>query len=78
MRDTVELLEAIGRDATLRRASPEVLARTLEAANASPGLRQLAAYGDGTTLKNELGLVDRYVEHQTQTGAHEDGDSLFN
>ena len=76
MRDTVELLEAIGRDATLRRASPEVLARALKATDASPGLLELVANGDGTALTNELGLVDRYVEHQSQTGAHEE--SLLN
>ena len=76
MRDTVELLEAIGRDANLRRASPEVLARALEATNASPGLLELVAHGDGSILKDELGLVDRYVEHRTQTGAYED--SLLN
>ncbi|APG05058.1 hypothetical protein BJI69_14910 [Luteibacter rhizovicinus DSM 16549] len=71
MRDTVDLLEAIGRDANLRRASPEVLARVLEATHASPGLLELVANGDSTGLKNELGLVDRYVEHMSQTGAHE-------
>jgi len=76
MRDTVELLEAIGRDATLRRASPEVLARALKATDASPGLLELVANGDGTALTNELGLVDRYVEHMSQTGAHEE--SLLN
>jgi hypothetical protein len=43
MRDTVELLEAIGRDATLRRASPEVLTRALEANHASPGILELVA-----------------------------------
>ncbi|WP_213948054.1 hypothetical protein [Luteibacter sp. dw_328] len=76
MRDTVELLEAIGRDATLRRASPEVLSRLLETTHASPGLRELVAHGDSTMLANELGLVERYVEHMVQTGAHED--SLLN
>jgi hypothetical protein len=78
MRDTVELLEAIGRDATLRRASPEVLARALETTHASPGLLQLVAYGDGSILQDELGLVDRYVEHMVQTGAHEDEGALLN
>jgi hypothetical protein len=76
MRDSVELLEAIGRDANLRRASPEVLARTLEATHASPGLIALVAHGDSSALASELGLVDRYTEHQSQTGAYED--SLLN
>jgi hypothetical protein len=71
MRDTVELLEAIGRDATLRRASPEALAQALEANNASTGLRELVASGDSTGLTKELGLKQMHVEHQTQTGGHE-------
>lgn len=78
MRDTVELLESIGRDASLRRASPEVLARALEATQASPGLLELVAHGHSATLAGELGLVDRYVEHVSQTGAVGDEDTLLN
>ncbi len=75
MRDTVELLEAIGRDAKLRHASPEALGQALEAADASAGLRELVANGDGTTLTKELGLEHMHVEHRSQTGGHEgDGD----
>lgn len=74
MRDTVELLEAIGRDAKLRHASPEELAKALEAANASAGVRELAANGDGTTLTKELGLVQMHVEHMSQTAGHEGHD----
>lgn len=73
MRDTVELLEAIGRDATLRRASAEALTQALEANDASAGLRELVASGDNTGLTEELGLKHMHVEHQTQTGGH-DGD----
>jgi len=71
MRDTVELLEAIGRDASLRHASPEELAKALEAADASTGLRELASNGDATELTKELGLQKMHVEHQSQTGGHE-------
>jgi hypothetical protein len=71
MRDTVELLEAIGRDAALRRASPEALAQVLEASEASEGLRELVANGDSTGLTKELGLKQMHVEHMTQTGGHE-------
>jgi hypothetical protein len=71
MRDTVELLEAIGRDAKLRHASPEELARALETADASAGLRELAASGDSKTITEELGLQQMHVEHQSQTGGHE-------
>lgn len=74
MRDTVELLEAIGRDASLRRASPEELARALEADGASPGLLDMAAHGDSTALTVELGLKHMHVEHQSQTGGHEEVD----
>jgi hypothetical protein len=71
MRDTVELLEAIGRDAKLRRASAEELAQALETADASAGLRALVTDGDSTALTEELGLVHMHVEHRTQTGGHE-------
>ena len=71
MRDTVELLEAIGRDAKLRHASSQELVQALEAADASAGLRELAANGDSTTLTKELGLVQMHVEHRSQTGGHE-------
>ncbi|NII54593.1 hypothetical protein [Luteibacter sp. SG786] len=74
MRDTVELLEAIGRDASLRRASPEELARALEADGASPGLLDMAAHGDSAALTAELGLKHMHVEHQSQTGGHEGED----
>lgn len=71
MRDTVELLEAIGRDAALRRATPEALAQVLEANDASAGLRELVATGDKATLTEELGFVQMHVEHVSQTGGHE-------
>ncbi|MGF6495600.1 hypothetical protein ABIE56_003799 [Luteibacter sp. 621] len=75
MRDTVELLEAIGRDASLRRATPEALKRALDEAGASPALHALAIDGDTTAITEELGLVQMHVEHMTQTGGHEgDGD----
>jgi len=74
MRDTVELLEAIGRDASLRRASPEELARALEADGASPALLEMAVHGDSAALTAELGLKHMHVEHQSQTGGHEEVD----
>lgn len=71
MRDTVELLEAIGRDAKLRHASSQELVQALEAADASAGLRELAANGDATTLTKELGITQLHGEHHSQTGGHE-------
>jgi hypothetical protein len=74
MRDTIDLLEAIGADARLRHASPAELALALEAAGASAGLRELAATGDATALTRELGLLQMQVEHSSQTGGHEGDD----
>lgn len=71
MNDTIKLLEAIGKDATLRHASPEELAAALKDAEASDGLREYAATGDGAALTTELGLVKMHGEHSSQTGAHE-------
>ena len=71
MHDTVDLLEAIGRNPNLRHASPEELAKALEAAGASEGLLELVATGDSAALAKELGLVQMHVEHHSQTGGHE-------
>ncbi|WP_036138964.1 hypothetical protein [Luteibacter sp. 9135] len=81
MRDTIELLETFGRDATLRYATADEMARTLTATGASAGLHELLAKGDGGAMKRELGLGGDgwgwQVEHQSQTGAHEDEDDLL-
>lgn len=50
MTDTLELLETIGRDASLRHASAEALGRVLDEARASEGLRAAVASGDGSKL----------------------------
>ena len=55
MSDTIELLEAIGQDASLRFAPSEELVRALEDASASEALRTAAATGDRGTLTEELG-----------------------
>lgn len=56
MTDTIELLEAIGRDASLRHASGENLAQALTGLQASQELKQAAASGDSGHLASELGL----------------------
>lgn len=71
MSDTVELLEALGRDSTLRNASPEELVKALEAAGASAGLREFAASGNATALTEELGIEQVHVEHMSLTGGCE-------
>jgi hypothetical protein len=55
MRDTIEMLEAIGSDASLRHASPSELAHILARAHASPALASAVASGDSSMLFAELG-----------------------
>jgi hypothetical protein len=55
MSNTIELLERIGQDASLRHASSENLAQALNALNASEGLKAVAASGDKSRLGEELG-----------------------
>ena len=55
MGNTIELLEAIGRDASLRHASGEALSRALNGLQASEALKQAAASGDDGHLARELG-----------------------
>lgn len=74
MSDTIELLEAIGSDASLRHASSEELTRVLEVASASKGLLQMVESGSCALLTQELGLIQMHTEHATQTGAHEGED----
>ena len=56
MTDTIELLETIGKDASLRNASGEHLAQVLEGANASDALKQAVVSGDHTYLAREPGF----------------------
>jgi len=55
MSNTIELLERIGQDASLRHASQESLVQALSALDASEGLKVAAASGDKTRLGDELG-----------------------
>ena len=59
--DTIEVLEAIGRDASLRHASPQELAAFLEQANASEGLTKAIASGDTVKLCSELGMKRMFI-----------------
>lgn len=56
MTDTIELLEVIGGDASLRYAQADELKGVLEQAQASAGLSMAVALGDGAPLRHELGL----------------------
>lgn len=63
MTNTIELLESIGSDASLRHASAEDLERTLETMHASDALRRAVTTGEPQHLKIELGHKERPVNH---------------
>ena len=65
---TIQLLEAIGRDAWLYHASPEGLLQALIDANASHGMQHAASTGDASHLRSELGSpVANHNINQTPT-----------
>lgn len=70
MQDTIELLEAIGRDASLRHASSEELANIL--AQAPAALREAAATGDGVKLAQQLGKQPAEPPQATQAPFREE------
>jgi len=74
MRDTIELLEAIGRDAALRDASAEELAELLAKAGATEALVKAAALGDSSHLDGEFGRITMHTTQISQTPCHEDDD----
>lgn len=55
MSNTIELLNNIGSDASLRHASSEELVMALSGMHASEGLKQTAMSGDKSYLAAELG-----------------------
>lgn len=71
MSKTIELLELIGQDASLRHASKEDLAQALDALNASEGLKVAAASGDKSRLEEELGNKRPPVRVNHNTGGCE-------
>ncbi|HET8554209.1 MAG TPA: hypothetical protein VFL78_05220 [Rhodanobacteraceae bacterium] len=75
MSNTIELLETIGSDASLRHASGDDLARTLAGMQATEGLQQAAAIGDSSLLEKELGRRNMsVVKSPTQSGYEDDND----
>ncbi len=75
MSNTIELLEAIGRDASLRHASGESLSQILTGLQASEALKQAAISGDDSHLTKELGHRDiKNPNHVTNAAGsgHED------
>jgi len=55
MTDTLELLETIGKDASLRHASGEEMAQALVRLGASEAFTRAAVSGDSSHLKQDLG-----------------------
>ncbi|MEW9624157.1 hypothetical protein [Rhodanobacter geophilus] len=74
MADTIELLEAIGSDASLRYAQADQLEAALEQAQASAELTAAAARGDGTPLRKELKFQQATQVQQTHAPGHEGDD----
>jgi hypothetical protein len=72
MSDTIELLDIIGRDASLRHASVEDLATMLEQAQASQSLTAAAKDGDRSLLLAELGQKQNVPVQTTQSPSHEE------
>lgn len=77
MANTIELLEAIGQDASLRHASAEALALALTGLHASDALKQAAISGDDSHLVRELGHRDVKAPNHVNnnvSGGHDDHD----
>ncbi|MET0936787.1 MAG: hypothetical protein ABWX83_12385 [Luteibacter sp.] len=72
MRDTIDMLEAIGSDASLRHASAEALTRVLEEARASEGLAAAVTSGTSTALLAELGHKPMYSPQVSQVPGHDE------
>ncbi len=70
MSDSIDLLDTIGKDASLRYASHDELAEALQSAGASDALKK-AASGDRSALSAELGSKPAQVP-QTQIPGHEE------
>jgi hypothetical protein len=67
MLDTIEMLEAIGSDASLRYASTVELANVLEQAKATEALTAAVVSGDASLLTQEFGSTANLVPQAIQT-----------
>lgn len=74
MHDTIELLEAIGRDASLRHAPAGALAEMLVEAEATDALVKAVASGNTSHLGSEFGGVMMHTTQISQIPCHEDDD----
>ncbi len=77
MSNTIDLLETIGRNASLRHASGEELSQALSGLQASEALKQAAISGDVGHLVTELGHRDVKTPNHVNNnlgGGHDDDD----
>ncbi|ODV15609.1 MAG: hypothetical protein ABT19_09140 [Rhodanobacter sp. SCN 68-63] len=72
MHDTIDLLEAIGRDASLRYADGEALAADVAFGTASEALRTAILRGSRAELVAELGTQSMQAMQGTQTPQREE------
>lgn len=72
MSDTIELLEAIGRNAALRHATAAELAGVLEQAGASEAIKAAVTSGDASLLSGEFGHMQMHTTHHSQAPSHEE------
>lgn len=72
MTDTLDLLETIGRDASLRHASAEELTAVLEQAQASEALTNAVLSGDSARLSKELESPPCLPPQIIQSPGHEE------
>ncbi|WP_431637760.1 hypothetical protein ACQVBX_08095 [Dyella sp. KULCS107] len=72
MSDTIDLLERIGQNATLRHADTAELAATLEKENASASLLAAVASSDRSHLAEELGNKSNEPPQSTNFPGHEE------
>jgi hypothetical protein len=72
MSNTIDLLEAIGKNAALRHASADELTDALSRAEASEALLAAVKQGDSSLLAAELGHNPLRVNHDAHTGGHEE------
>ncbi|RUL75915.1 hypothetical protein [Dyella choica] len=72
MTDTIDLLEAIGQDASLRHASTEDLGKMLAQAQASDALTAAVASGDSSLLSEEFGFMANKTVETILSPARED------
>ena len=76
MKDTIDLLETIGGNASLRHASPDELARLLEQGQASSSLVAAVASRDSSMLSAEFGQQSNMTPQATQMPAREEEEPL--